>query len=60
LVLNLDGGGVACQAISVGDFVREFCGQWELNTRRGKLALALPLLSNRRWALPIVIAALPR
>jgi hypothetical protein len=60
LALNLDGGGVACQGITARGFTRDFCGRWEMNTLGGRLKLAVPLLAERRWALPIVLAALPR
>ena len=58
LALNLDGGPVACQAITVGDFRRNFCGRWETQVRGGKLqVLTWPYGT---WALPIVLAAIPK
>ena len=33
LALNLDGGPIACQAIALKDFKRDFCGQWEMASR---------------------------
>jgi hypothetical protein len=58
--LNLDGGPVACQGISVPGYRREFCGKWETRVEGGRLQLLRPLLGSRRWALPIVLAAAPK
>ncbi len=55
--LNLDGGPVACQGVSVGDYRRDFCGRWETRENGGQLKLL-------HWpfgrALPIVLAAVPK
>ena len=59
-VLNLDGGPVACQGIALGDYRRNFCGRWELAAHGGKLELLTWLYGSRPWALPIVIAAVPK
>jgi hypothetical protein len=56
LALNLDGGPVACQGISIGDFHRDFCGQGETAVHDGQLKLIAPLVGARRWGLPIVLA----
>jgi hypothetical protein len=58
--LNLDGGPVACQAIRFGDFRRAFCGKWELAARNGDLKLLTWGFGARPWALPNVLAVLPR
>jgi hypothetical protein len=42
------------------DYRRDFCGQWEMARDDDKLWLLKPLFGNRRWALPIVLAAVPR
>jgi hypothetical protein len=60
LALNLDGGPVACQAIALTDFKRDFCGRWETNVQDGQIKQLKPLVGNRRWGLPIVLALLPR
>jgi hypothetical protein len=56
--LNLDGGPVACQGVSVGRYQRRFCGQWETQTRGADIKL----LGWRfgAWALPIVLAVAPK
>lgn len=56
LALNLDGGPVACQGISVADFQRDFCGQWEIAVHHGQLKLLQPLIGKRRSAMPIILA----
>jgi hypothetical protein len=60
LALNLDGGPVACQGISIADYTRDFCGEWELNDEGGKLRLLSSMIGKRRVGLPIVLAAFPR
>jgi hypothetical protein len=60
LALNLDGGPVACQGISIGDFHRDFCGQWEIAVHNGQLELLTPLIGRRRFAMPIILAVLPK
>jgi hypothetical protein len=54
--LNLDGGPVACQGIALGDYRRDFCGDWEFAVRDHDLQLLQPILGTRRWGLPIVLA----
>jgi hypothetical protein len=60
LALNLDGGPIACQAIALRDFKRDFCGTWETATENDELQLLTPLFGNRRLALPIALAVLPK
>jgi Phosphodiester glycosidase len=61
LALNLDGGPIACQAIVLKDFRRDFCGQWEMaTTDNDEPTLLKPLFGPRRWALPMVIAVVPK
>jgi hypothetical protein len=60
LALNLDGGPVACQGISIGGYARDFCGEWELNDDGGKLRVLSSMIGQRRVGLPIVLAAFPR
>jgi len=58
--LNLDGGPVACQAISLDTYRRAFCGQWELAVHDGQLKLFWWAFGPQLWALPNVIAVLRR
>jgi hypothetical protein len=60
LALNLDGGPIACQAIALKAFRRDFCGQWELATRNGDPRLLKPLFGPRRWGLPIALIVVPK
>ncbi len=53
--LNLDGGPVACQAIALRQYRRDYCGLWEMAVHDGQLKL-LPLSPHRRWTLPNVLA----
>jgi hypothetical protein len=39
LALNLDGGPVACQGISLGGFERRQCGKWEIQVKDGNAKL---------------------
>jgi hypothetical protein len=58
--LNLDGGPVACQGISLDGFVRDRCGKFELRHVDGQFEWLGPMLGQRRWALPIVLAVFPK
>lgn len=60
LALNLDGGPVACQGIAVGQFRRDFCGDWESKFEDGQLKLLRNMVGTRRWGLPIVLAVVPK
>lgn len=57
--LNLDGGPVASQAISVGDFKRKLHGRWELQAQNGEGRL-LPVSVFTTAPMPIVIAVFKR
>jgi hypothetical protein len=59
IALNLDGGPIACQAIALNGFRRDFCGSWELSTQQGKLRLLTQAFGRKRWALPNVLGVLP-
>lgn len=59
LALNLDGGPIACQAIALKDYRRDFCGRWEMATTDKELRLLTPVFGARRWGLPIALAVLP-
>lgn len=56
--LNLDGGPVACQAVSVGSYQRRFCGLWE--THMSGSTIKLLKWPFGKFALPVVLAAVPR
>jgi hypothetical protein len=58
--LNLDGGPVACQGISLDGFVRDQCGKFELRHVDGHFEWLGPMLGQQRWALPIVLAVFPK
>jgi hypothetical protein len=58
VVLNLDGGPVACQGVAVGLYRRDFCGKWELEDNDGKLSLLTWNWGS--WSLPVVLAAIPK
>lgn len=60
LALNLDGGPVACQGISLNGFARDFCGDWETATSGDAIQLLGRVFGQARWGLPIVIAAFPK
>jgi Phosphodiester glycosidase len=59
LALNLDGGPIACQGISLDGFERRACGKWEIradDARTRKLVYNSP----ERPTLPIVLAVFPK
>lgn len=58
LAMNLDGGPVACQGISVSGYARDVCGRYEMRERQGRFEL-LTLLYGRPVLL-VVLAAIPR
>jgi hypothetical protein len=58
--LNLDGGPVACQGISLDGFVRDLCGKYEMRHEDGRYELLVQLFGERRATMPIVLAVFPR
>ena len=58
--LNLDGGPLACQAIDLSGYRREFCGTWETTTEDGDVKLLRPWFGNVRWGLPVVLSVVPK
>jgi hypothetical protein len=62
VAVNLDGGPVASQGISLDGFARHTCGKWELIVRDGALRLLTPLLRPRArcWEMPIALAVVRR
>jgi hypothetical protein len=59
LALNLDGGPIACQGISLDGFERRVCGSWEIQAN-GDRVRKLVCSSCERPALPIVLAVFPK
>lgn len=59
LALNLDGGPVACQGISLDGFERRVCGKWELQVHDGRVS-ELVCCSRHTAAMPIVLAVFPK
>jgi hypothetical protein len=58
--LNLDGGPVACQGISLNGFTRDQCGRFEMRNADGHFEWLGPLFGQNRAALPIVLAVFPK
>jgi hypothetical protein len=59
LALNLDGGPIACQGISLDGFERRQCGKWEIRASAGRVR-KLTCYSCERPTMPIVLAAFPK
>jgi hypothetical protein len=59
LALNLDGGPVACQGISLTGFERRLCGKYEMQRHGDQISL-LTRIYGKSIGLPIVVAAFPR
>jgi Phosphodiester glycosidase len=60
IALNLDGGPLGCQAIAVQDFTRNFCGDWETQTKGDEIILLQRVFGQKKWGLPIVLAVFPK
>src|SRR5215831_17978481 len=58
LALNLDGGPVACQGISLNGFQRRTCGKWEIQANGADVQLLTWPYGTA--AMPIVLAAFPK
>jgi hypothetical protein len=58
--LNLDGGPVACQGVSLGGFRRSVYGRWELKIDENGRPLLLATQPWRREPMPIVLAVFRR
>ena len=58
IAMNLDGGPVACQSISVADFKRDVCGKYELREKDGSLQLWTVFYGQS--VLPVALAVIPR
>lgn len=59
LVLNLDGGPVACQGVHVGGYTRMVYGELEMRVRPG-VVQTLPTSNAFHGTMPMVLAAVPR
>jgi hypothetical protein len=60
LALDLDGGPVACQGISLAGFHRAVCGTWELERDARGHAKMLPAWPGAHAGMPMVLAVFPR
>ncbi len=58
IALNLDGGPVACQGISLNGYERRSYGKWELQVHGDRAKLLTKLYGT--WAMPMVLAVFPR
>jgi Phosphodiester glycosidase len=59
LALNLDGGPIACQGISLDGFERRQCGKWEIRADAAHVRKVV-CYSCERPTMPIVLAAFPK
>lgn len=55
IALNLDGGPVACQAVTAGDYRRQSCGRWEVQVKDGRAWMLPPLWFLTDPPMPIAI-----
>ena len=58
--LNLDGGPIACQGISLDGFERRLCGNTELQVNDGHVMKLMCIPSCRRPTMPIALAVFPK
>jgi len=58
--LNLDGGPIACQGISLDGFERRVCGNTELQVSDGRVIKLVCVPSCRRPTMPIALAVFPK
>lgn len=58
--LNLDGGPVACQGISLAGFDRRSCGWWEMQVSKNGDAKVLPTWPLSKPPMPIALAVFPK
>jgi hypothetical protein len=57
--LNLDGGPIACQEVSLNGYERKTYGRWEAQADGDKVSL-LTWAYNNKWGLPIALAVIPK
>lgn len=61
LALNLDGGPVACQGISLDGFKRRQCGKWEIQASSARVTKLVCMSCEVRLpAMPIALAVFPK
>jgi hypothetical protein len=60
LALNLDGGPIACQGISLDGFERRVCGKWEIQASAVRVTKLVCQRSCARPAMPIALAVFPK
>jgi hypothetical protein len=60
LALNLDGGPIACQGISLDGFERRVCGQWEIQASDVRVTKLVCHRTCEKPAMPIALAVFPK
>jgi hypothetical protein len=60
LALNLDGGPIACQGISLDGFERRVCGEWEIQASDARVTKLVCQRSCERPAMPVALAVFPK
>ncbi len=60
LALNLDGGPIACQGISLDGFERRVCGQWEIQASDARVTKLVCQRTCERPPMPIALAVFPK
>ncbi len=60
LALNLDGGPIACQGISLDGFERRICGKWEIQASDARVMKLVCAPSCERPPMPIALAVFPK
>jgi Phosphodiester glycosidase len=60
LALNLDGGPIACQGISLDGFERRVCGAWEIQASDVRVTKLVCHRSCERPAMPVALAVFPK
>jgi hypothetical protein len=60
LALNLDGGPIACQGVSLDGFERRVCGKWEIQASDARVSKLVCRPSCARPPMPIALAVFPK
>jgi hypothetical protein len=60
LALNLDGGPIACQGISLDGFERRVCGKWEIQASDARVTKLVCQRTCERPPMPIALAVFPK
>lgn len=56
LVLNLDGGPIACRSLNLTGVRQTFYAQWESQFQENKVSLLRSLVQSAPWAMPMVLS----